>query len=399
MTSSKLAGETSGSERRWHPANLTLLLIIVAASALRIYAATATPYLPDEHEIGIRIADTISFEAATLDLPLRGPHHPALPSYFIKAGSMLFGKNALGFRSFSLLAGLVMIVVVFRMGEEWYSASAARWAAALLAFNEYHIGVSALATAKGPHLFFVALAMYAFGRFLRTEHPRYLYSTAVTAGLGFLCKEHSALLLPVFFLTLLQAKYRHCFRSSHVFVACAVFFVVIAPDIVWNLRTPVSDFRFTYRDHLSRIGGIGFTPYHLLFFARGAIQSLHETVTGERIEDGVEENPSMNSLFGFLLLSGVVARTLRPTREAGIHGFLMILFWGILGFFMLIRPGLPTKPMDPVVWYFADVTLFPAVILTGDFLAKMTGWWRRVVYCVTGIAILYATAQTIGAFS
>jgi len=380
----------------WISQEVIFLLILVAAFALRLYVATTSAYLADEYENAIPLAETISFELGQLNLPIRGIHHPALPSYFVKASSMLAGKTPLGYRFLHVVAGLFTIFMIYRVANDWFGATTATWAAALLAFNEYHIGVSAFATAKGPHLLFVTLTIYAFSRFLRMQQLAYLYVAGATTGLAFYCKEHSVLLIPVFFLTLLQARYRHWFRSSHVYLACAVFLVVIGPDILWNLRTTHSDVQATYRDHLSRIGGVGFTAHYFLFFARDAFQWFHTTVTGDRLVDTVAENPSMNWIFGSLLLGAVLAATLRPVNENGNRGFLLILFWVVLGFFVMIRPGEPPKDLDDVTWYWVDATLFPAVILAGSYLEKAAGPWRRPVYCVTGCAILYAIAQTIG---
>ena len=99
--------------------------------------------------------------------------------------------------------GLVTIVLVYLLTREWYGETAARWAAALLAFNEYVLTLSARATAHVPHFFFVAVAVFAFGRFLARQRPGYLYAAAAALGLAFYVKEHSALLVPVVFAALL----------------------------------------------------------------------------------------------------------------------------------------------------------------------------------------------------
>jgi dolichyl-phosphate-mannose--protein O-mannosyl transferase len=51
---------------------------------------------------------------------------------------MLAGKTPFGYRFLHVVAGLLTIVVIFRIANDWFGAAAATWAATLLVFNEYH---------------------------------------------------------------------------------------------------------------------------------------------------------------------------------------------------------------------------------------------------------------------
>jgi hypothetical protein len=86
-------------------------------------------------------------------------------------GSVLVGAVA-AHRSIHVALGLVTIVLVYLLTREWYGA-----------------------TAHVPHFFFVALAFFAFGRFLTRQRPAYLYAAAASLGLASYVKEHSALLV------------------------------------------------------------------------------------------------------------------------------------------------------------------------------------------------------------
>lgn len=379
-----------------------LALVLVAASLLRLHSVITRPYIYDEGSISIPLAKSISFSPGHLNLPIRGVHHPALPSYIVKASGALFGETRVGYRAVHLLTGVFAVFLIYCLTKQWYGPHTAGWAAALLAFNEYHIGVSTFATAKGPHLLFIALAVYAFSRFLLTQRVPYIYAAGAVLSLAFYCKEHSVLLLPVFFLTLMQPMYRHWLGSRHAYLACVLFFLVIAPDIIWDLQAPVATvqagtnaFHATYGDHLSRIGGIGLTPYPLLFFAHGTIQWLYLKVTGTWLTDNVAENPSMNAVLGLFLLAAVCARTLRSGQQDDhLRGFLLLLFWLVFGFFSSIRPGYANLEMDPVAWYWVDVTLFPAVILSGSVLAGATGRWATLLRSVAVLGMIVASART-----
>ena len=96
---------------------------------------------------------------AIVHLPLRGENHPALPAYVVKASSTLFGTSPLGYRVAARPAGLLHHRA--DLSPRRASGTArwpARWAAALLAFNEYYLDVSSRATAHVPHLLFVTAA-------------------------------------------------------------------------------------------------------------------------------------------------------------------------------------------------------------------------------------------------
>jgi 4-amino-4-deoxy-L-arabinose transferase-like glycosyltransferase len=369
-----------------------LTLILIAAALIRLHAVLTQPYVYDEEKLSIPLAQTISFSPGEINLPFRGPHHPALPSYFVKMSSAMFGQTQFGYRALHLAIGLFTILVVFRLAREWYGPAAACWAAALLAFNEYHVGVSAYATAKGPHLFFLVLAVHAFAAFLRTTRPAWLYAAGVVLGLAFYCKEHSALLLPVFLVTLAQARYRRWLFSPHTYLAAAAFFAIIAPDILWNVRGGSGE-HATYSDQLSRIGGLGFSLYPFLFFAHAGIRWLYLTLTGSIFPDEVAENPSMNDVLGVLLFGLVCYRTFQSTGDA-LRGFLLNLFWIVFGFFVLLRPGQPTFVLDPAVWYWVDVVLFAAVILAGQILARGTTSQLRVLRAIAIIAMVLAVLRT-----
>lgn len=385
--------------------DFTLLLILLAALLLRLQLATTEPYIHDEANTSIPLSRTISFAPGHLNLPLRAENHGALPAYVVKASSTLFGMTRLGYRLAHVILGLCTAGLVFLLTRQWYGAVAARWAAALWAFNEYYLAISARATAQVPTLLFDTLAIYAFSRFLSVQRAVYLYAAGASVGLAFYCKENSALLLPVFFVTLLGTKHRHWLRSPHVYLACALFLLVIGPDIAWNLRTNRETARTaygseavgysTYGSHLARIGGLGFSPYPFMFYARGPVMSLYLRVTGKELEDDTPEYRSVNPVLGAMLLGAVLITTIRPVGRDDVRRFLLLVFWGVFGFFTLVAKGSPPGRLDPVSWIWVEVTLLPAVILTGARLADSTGKWRLAAWVLAGSALSYA-AWTVG---
>jgi 4-amino-4-deoxy-L-arabinose transferase-like glycosyltransferase len=381
-------------------ADAVLLAVLLVALVVRLYIAVTVPYVHDEENTHIPLSKTISVAPGSVHLPIRGQNHGALPAYVVKISSTLFGTTPLAFRAVHILLGLITIVLIYRLTHEWYGPVAARWAAALMAFNDYFLSVSALATAHVPHLFLVTAAVYAFSRFLATPRAAYLYAAGLSLGLAFYCKEHSALLVPVFFAMLLLPRYRQWLRGPHAYLACALFALVIAPDLVWNLRTDPETARVaysgeavgqaTYTAHLQRVGGLGVSPYPTMFYGKRAVISLHELVTGTPLTDNTPEYESVNPMLGVVLLGSVLLTVFRPSARDQVRPFLLFMALGIFGFFTLIEQGDPPYRLDPVSWVWVETTLIPAVILAGARLAGAAGRWRIAAWALGTVGLLYA---------
>jgi 4-amino-4-deoxy-L-arabinose transferase-like glycosyltransferase len=387
--------------------DLSFLLILTLALVPRLYLASTAEYIHDEQNTSIPLSQSISFDPAHLNLPLRGENHGALPAYIVKASSTLFGASHFGYRALHVLLGLLTVTLVFRLVLSWYGAVAARWAAALLAFNDYYLTISSRATAHVPHLLFVMLAVYAFARFLRRQRPRDLYLAGLCVGLAFYCKEHAALLVPVFFAMLLRVKYRVWLRTPHPYAACAVLVLLLAPDLLWNLRTdprqavvtynhePVA--QATYKAHLQRLGGVGFSLYPAMFYGRTAVQSAYHAATGGELKDETPEYTAMNVALGALLLGALVVSTVvKPTGD-DLQPFLLVFAWGYLAFFTLIKKGNPPYRLDPVSWIWVEATILPTAMLAGVRLAAATAVWRAASWLLAVGGLSYAVYAALTA--
>jgi 4-amino-4-deoxy-L-arabinose transferase-like glycosyltransferase len=382
-----------------------LVLILLVALAVRVSLGVTREYIHDEINTAIPLSKTISFEPGRLHLPLRGENHPALPAYVVKASSTLFGTSQLGYRGMHILLGLLTITLVYATAREWYGSVAARWAAALMAFNEYYLNVSSRATAHVPNLFFVTAAVYAFSRFLLSERPRYLYLAGASMGLAFYCKESTALLLPVFALTLLVSRQRRWLLKPQVYLACVIWFLVVAPDVAWNLSDNAATAKVTYNNqtvgqasyatHLKRIGGLGLSLYPSMFYFRGTVRSSYLQIMGRPLTDNTAEYESINPALGVLLLGGVLATTVRLRGRDQLRIFLLLMFWCIFGFFTMIRPGDPGGRLDSVSWIWVETTLVAAVVLASARLADVSGTWRLPVWSAASAALVWACVRLL----
>ena len=380
--------------------DLPLLLIVLAAAALRLQTAATLAPIHDEVNTSLPLAQSISLDPARLNLPLRAVNHGALPAYFVKISSLVAGETLIGYRAAHVVIGLCTILLIYALTRQWYDVVAARCAALLLAFNEYFVAVSSRATAHAPYLLFVAAALYAFSRFLASGRPGYLYAAGAAVGVGFYAKEHIVLLLPVFFLTLVVLPSgRRWLRGPHPYVACALFGLLIAPDVSWNLRANPEVDRVTYgnRDvaqatygrHLQRFGGISFSPYPLTFYSRSLVQPAYRAITGRELDDNTPEYHAMNPGVGLLLLGAVIATLWWRRRDGEPRVFLLLAFGVVFVLFTLIEPGDP-EGLDPVNWMWVDATMFPAVVLAGARASEARGWIRLACWGAGAASLGYA---------
>jgi len=367
---------------------IAVLVLLVALSA-RIYLAGMSAYVWDEDRYWIPLARSISFEPGHLNLPMRGASHPALPAYLIRAGSAVFGQGPFGYRAASILAGLMTVGVAGWLGWRWLGAKAGLLAAALLAVNEYHLGLSVFASEKIFYLLFLMLSAFAFAEFLRNERPSWLYGAAVFAGLSVLCREITLLAGPVYFLALLAGGKASWLRRREPYIAGLIFIAVISPDLVFNFLQPqvVAHGEEGYREHLQRIGGIGFTRQHLLFYARDVIAWIYR-IRGQHLFDPAAEYASTNSVAGLMMVLCAAWAVWRWKHADSVARMFAIFFFFPLTFFLLTKPGIPKEGLDPVVWFWVDITLVPGILLMA-YAAGTAGWAGRLakVGCVLGMAV------------
>jgi hypothetical protein len=366
-----------------------VLGLFLVAVVFRLYPLLTSTYIWDEEREWIVVAERISLLPGSLYLPIHEGHHPSVPAYFIKAGTWLFGKNPLGYRFFSLAAGMLTLFVVWRLVARWSGPAAAVWALALLALNEYHIGISIFAVEKSLQHLFAALSLYGFYRYLAGENAKFLYLSAVTAGFACLCNERSVLLLAVYGVALFWSRGWSWLRRKECYIALAIFVLTISPDVYANLRWSRSDLGADYSDHLSRIGGMGVNRHHILFFGRDAVAFVYDRL-GRKLHDQAAEYPAMNPLFGALLLA-VVAASLWRFRRQDVGGKLFLSLFGVvLVFFSLVRPASTRAGLDPVAWFWIDLTLPAAAMLSAPMLSRQSGRRRTALLAIAGLAAVYA---------
>lgn len=378
-----------------------LVGIVFLGAWLRFEAARQSPSYYIERVEFIPIALTISPD----HLPLRVSQHGALPAYLIRASGMIFGETLLGFRMLSVIAGTATIVLLFLIAARWWGTWPGLIAAAILAIERYHIAISGVAFDLAFDLFFIALTLYCFSRFLHAPREpagqRYqgawLVAAGVACGFAFLCKELSAMLVPGYGLALLAAGEARWFKRPATWIAAAAFVVVIAPDLYASATTTEAERRdlrdrhlaaarqfgtvvdhasytehglyMSYGDHWSRFRGLGFNATPLYFYVGDILERL-----GIEQYNGFGEFPFMNPWLGSLLLIGVLAALVHRGKDP-LTIALLVLFALVFVVLSSVQIGAARTnlPSDPsMLFYWVDRTLFPAILLA-SFAIWSTG--------------------------
>ncbi|MFH1582748.1 MAG: glycosyltransferase family 39 protein [Candidatus Falkowbacteria bacterium] len=88
--------------------------------------------------------------------------------YFIKIWSYFFGSSELAIRSLSILAGLLAIILIYKLGRLLFNKTAALWAAFLLAVNYFSIFYSIQARPYSLEILFSILSYFYFAKILKS---------------------------------------------------------------------------------------------------------------------------------------------------------------------------------------------------------------------------------------
>jgi dolichyl-phosphate-mannose-protein mannosyltransferase len=178
---------------RWP--HLALVLIVLVVLALHIVALVKTSGL---------IFDEIYYVAEARNGAAIGQFtpHPPLAKLFITSGIRLFGDNPVGWRFFSILFGVVGIVLFyFICAELKMSRKAQLIATFLFAFETLSFLQSSVAMLD---VYSATLMLGAFLLFLRSMH----FGTAVSLAASALAKLPGVLAFPVMFIYTLANKRR-----------------------------------------------------------------------------------------------------------------------------------------------------------------------------------------------
>lgn len=317
---------------------LLLLVFLLALTLLRLVVAAHGTLAPDEAYY------TMWSQRMDWSFYSKGPGVAAV----IRAGTELFGTNALGVRFFSPLFGLGTSLLVFWLGRRLFDEDAGLWVVLLLNATPIFNAGSVLMTIDPISIFFWAAALTAFWKALERS-PRFSIwwpLAGFCVGLGFLAKYTNAIfLLSVLLVLIADRRHRRELARPGFYCLLAAAAVCTAPVIYWNAAND------------------WVTVSHLR--ARGALDSAFSIKPFELLEFiGLHFGVYSPLLFGGLIAAVVWAWPLASRR----FEFFFLLAFGLplVALYMLLS----LKETGEANW------TAPAFVSLGVLAAGM--WTRRV---------------------
>ncbi len=337
-----------------------LLAIVLAGGVLRLLSAISVPFIFDEYMLAT-IADRVSLRP--LNLPLHGDMHGAGGVYAVALGEFLAGPNVLGYRLMSVASGTALIWIVGRLGMRQFGSHVGLAAAALIATNEYLIGISHFATNEMLYLALSSATVLAFLCALDQGGTVRYARVGLAVGLGLMTKEVLVLWLPLLAWELAARRGWRALFERGPLVAALIVLLAVTPDLVWNLLLKATSNDITGQGFVEQISRLGLSwsvrPTALF------LRAFHESA--------VSEYPSMTSLPGGLLLAGAVG-SLLLLRKPAIRMWLLLGWVPFLFFSFFGGQG---------EFWWADLAVVPFVLLTVASVARLSPWLLLVVVCLS----------------
>lgn len=215
-----------------------LLLILVALTVARLSALSASvvDLFPDEAQ----------YWAWSRDWALGYFSKPPLLAWIIGVATWTCGNAEPCVRAPAPLFYFGTCVLTYVIGRTLYDARTAFWAGLTMAFGIGTAFSARIISTDVPLLFFWALALLAYLKFVERPGAKYAVVLGLSLGLGLLAKYAMAyFLLGMALAAVLDRDSREALRSRAMLLALALAVVIVAPNLYWNLTHDLVTFRST----------------------------------------------------------------------------------------------------------------------------------------------------------
>jgi len=279
------------------------LLVILAVLVYSAGSWQYPIYILDEAKnaaCAMEMADRNDWIVPTFNQTLR-TDKPPLHYYFMRGGYWMFGVNAFGARFFSVVAGILTVMVVFLFTAKLLDEGTATWAALIQMASvqtafQFHLAV------PDPFLIlFFVLGMFSFIYGWLRQKSSYLLLAYVSFSLAFISKGPVAIALAgasiLLFLLLSKQFSWPTIRRLNLFYAAGIFVAIAAPwwvavtlqtDGEWTrgflLEHNVDRFTATKEGH-GGVPGMGFLYFlvAMLPFSFFVLQSIWSSIKNRHL--------------------------------------------------------------------------------------------------------------------
>ena len=149
---------------RFSSNHLVLIFILITGAVLRMWHLMEIPLTHDEFSVVFRTGYE-SF-ADLIEQGVKVDVHPAGVQVFVNYWVALFGDSAASVKLPFILFGILSILMVYKLGEEWFNPSVGLITSTFVACLEYTVMYSQIARPYMSGLFFSLLMVYGWQRYL-----------------------------------------------------------------------------------------------------------------------------------------------------------------------------------------------------------------------------------------
>jgi 4-amino-4-deoxy-L-arabinose transferase-like glycosyltransferase len=256
----------SGSAPPGLGSHAALIVLIGSLAVLRLLAAGLIPLTEDE----------AYYRLWSQHLALGYYDHPPMIAWWIRAGTLLAGDDALGVRLLPALSNLAVTLIVFDLGR-MAGDERTGFRAALFYNCTLTVGVGAgLAVPDVPAGLFWSGALWALAKAATQEgQVRWWMLAGGAAGLAALSKYSALFLAPGVVLWLaLSAQGRRQLLRPWPWLAAAIAVLIFSSNIAWN----ASHHWETFAKQFGRAAPGRLAPRYLLEFLAGQFLLLNPAV-------------------------------------------------------------------------------------------------------------------------
>lgn len=356
-----IASGNPADGRAWRAA----LLIVLAATLVRIAFAAVLPLFPDEAyywEWSRRLA------AGYFD-------HPPGIAWAIAAGTGAFallgaGISPLAVRSVPVLCGLAACLAVVGIARRTGGDRAALYAALVICTMPLAATGLVLATPDAPLMAATGACLYAVVRAIQAPvrsgaSLQWWCLAGIALGLAFASK-YTSILLPagVVAAVLWSPALRVRLREPGPYVACGIATLVFAPVLVWNAQHEWRSFTYQIEHGLGVVRGSPLTREAELLGGQAALAT-----------------PVL-----FVLMGAATWHALRHPRVAS-QTLLAVVSAFMWGFFVFSAWRKPVEANWPAPAYVAAAALLGAVA-TGAWRERGRRWTRWGIALAGGLTLI-----------
>ncbi|MBI5765966.1 glycosyltransferase family 39 protein [Candidatus Falkowbacteria bacterium] len=231
-----------------------LVLILAMAAILRFWNLAQPDLLTDDALYSVRALGWFDYLGGGQTTPVQWfghipwwanlSFHDAPPTVFLiqKIFFVLFGPNSFAARLPFALAGVLTVYLIYLIISELRSKQTAILGALFISILSWHIWISHFGFLEDIESTFIVLTFWLLIKFDKTNENRFLFYSAVAAGLAIMSKLTAVFFLPILAIYFLVYRIK-LLKNKNFWLTVLIFVAVISPYIIYNT------FVFTTRGH------------------------------------------------------------------------------------------------------------------------------------------------------